>query len=152
MTIARPRYPHLSPTFTSLFVVSIWSVSVMIATPTLLYSTTISYDDDNMETRQVQSSRGFDQLNYCISLISHRKHLRRFACLMVWPDGDPSVSLLDHYYQVLRSYFNFSFLFHKRVKSVWKCVKKTLSIPDWCLNKWMVHSKFIRSLNLLAHL
>ena len=27
---------------------------------------------------------------------------------MVWPDGDPSVSLLDHYYQVMISPFNFS--------------------------------------------
>ena len=24
----------------------------------------------------------------------------RSACIMVWPDGDPSESLLDHYYQV----------------------------------------------------
>lgn len=53
MTIARPRSPHLSLTFTSLFVAVIWSVSVVVAVPTLLYSTTISYDDDNMETRRV---------------------------------------------------------------------------------------------------
>ena len=52
MTIARPRSPHLSLTFTTFFVVSIWAVSVLVAVPTLLYSTTISYDDDNMEKRR----------------------------------------------------------------------------------------------------
>ena len=25
----------------------------------------------------------------------------RTACLMVWPDGDPSISLLDHCYQIV---------------------------------------------------
>ena len=56
MTIIRPRSPHLSLTFTSLFVVTIWSVSVIVAVPTLLYSTTISYDDDKMETRSMKQS------------------------------------------------------------------------------------------------
>ena len=75
MTIARPRSPHLSIKTTSIFLGVIWTVSILVATPTLLYSTTISYGDDA------------DQ--------------QRTACIMIWPDGNPSESLLDHIYQLI---------------------------------------------------
>ena len=52
----------------------IWVVSVLLATPTLVFSTTVLYSEDRQQERH--------------------------ACLMIWPDGDPSVSLLDHSYQV----------------------------------------------------
>ena len=51
MTIARPRSPHLSLGGTSASVSAIWAVSVVVAVPTLLYSTTVSYDDDMMRPR-----------------------------------------------------------------------------------------------------
>ena len=75
MTIARPRSPHLSLLFTSLLVAVIWSVSVVVAVPTLLYSTTISYDDDNMETRRVLMVTRFalNHLQLLHSLISNGK-------------------------------------------------------------------------------
>ena len=63
LTIARPRAPRLSPTLSTASLASIWGVSVVVATPTLLYSTTMEYE----------AGRG--------------RH--RTACLMVWPDGDP---------------------------------------------------------------
>ena len=75
MTIARPRAPHLSIKTTSIFLGVIWTVSILVATPTLLYSTTISYGGD----------------------LDHP----RTACLMIWPDGNPSESLLDHIYQLI---------------------------------------------------
>ena len=53
----------------------IWVVSVLLATPTLVFSTTVLYSEDRQQERH--------------------------ACLMIWPDGDPSVSLLDHCYQVV---------------------------------------------------
>ena len=43
MTIARPRSPHLSKKTTSAMLFLIWTVSVLVATPTLLYSTTVLY-------------------------------------------------------------------------------------------------------------
>ena len=68
MTIARPRSPHLSKKVGCWFLVNmmirltllqttsamlflIWTVSVLVATPTLLYSTTVLYSrtDTNME-------------------------------------------------------------------------------------------------------
>ena len=76
MTIARPRSPHLSKKTTSVMLGMIWVVSIAVATPSLIYSTTVLY-----------SSSSTDQ--------------PRHACLIIWPDGDPSVSLLDHCYQVL---------------------------------------------------
>ena len=75
MTIARPSAPHLSIKTTSIFLTVIWTVSILVATPTLLYSTTISYGDDEDHPRT--------------------------ACLMIWPDGNPSESLLDHIYQLI---------------------------------------------------
>ena len=102
MTIVRPRSPHLSlPGITASLAV-VWSTSVVVAIPTLLYSTTVSYGEEMQRQRQ--------------------------ACIMIWPDGDPrfgsssqtvtrnyflstelseimnqtySVSVLDHYYQVI---------------------------------------------------
>lgn len=74
MTIVRPRSPHLSRPGTTASLVVVWAISVIVAIPTLLYSTTVSYGEDMSRQRQ--------------------------ACIMIWPDGDPSVSELDHYYQV----------------------------------------------------
>ena len=82
MSIARPRAPHLSLPFTSLFLASIWSVSVMIATPALLYSTTISYDDDNMEARQVLSTL---YLHNALHLLDFWHNI--FTDLPVWWSG-----------------------------------------------------------------
>ena len=75
MTIARPRAPHLSIKTTSAILGIIWTVSILVAVPTLLYSTTISYGEDLAQPRT--------------------------ACLMIWPDGNPSESLLDHIYQIV---------------------------------------------------
>ena len=103
MTIVRPRAPHLSLPGTTASLAVLWTISVIVATPTLLYSTTVGYGEDMQRQRQ--------------------------ACLMIWPDGDPrsgssslpklseisffeinlteimnqtySVSVLDHYYQVI---------------------------------------------------
>ena len=51
MTILRPRAPHLSMASTSMFLVSIWVTSIMVAIPTLLYSTTVSYGEDMILSR-----------------------------------------------------------------------------------------------------
>ena len=51
MTILRPRSPHLSMASTSMFLVTIWVTSVMVAIPTLLYSTTVSYGEDMVLSR-----------------------------------------------------------------------------------------------------
>ena len=101
MTIMRPRSPHLSRPGTTVTLVLVWTISVILAIPTLVYSTTVSYGEDMVKQRE--------------------------ACLMIWPDGDPrldsssltdsrydfyimglsetmnqpySVSEWDHYYQV----------------------------------------------------
>ena len=66
LTIVRPRAPRLSTALSTASLASIWGVSVVVATPTLLYSTTMEYE----------AGRG--------------RH--RTACLMVWPDGDPRYS------------------------------------------------------------
>ena len=73
MTIAGPRSPHLSFSVTTSMLATIWTVSIILATPTLLYSTTVLYSEDKNGT----------------------------ACLMVWPDGDPSESWYDHCYQII---------------------------------------------------
>ena len=75
MTIVRPRSPHLSLKSTTSSLAIIWMVSILVAIPTLLYSTTINYEEN----------------------IGHP----RTACLMIWPDGNPSESLLDHIYQII---------------------------------------------------
>ena len=71
----RPQSPHLSLKSTTTSLVIIWMVSILVAIPTLLYSTTINYEEN----------------------IGHS----RTACLMIWPDGNPSESLLDHIYQII---------------------------------------------------
>jgi tachykinin receptor 3 len=75
MSIVRPRSPHLSLKSTTSSLAIIWMVSILVAIPTLLFSTTISYGDN----------------------LEHP----RTACLMIWPDGNPSESLLDHIYQII---------------------------------------------------
>ena len=45
LTIARPASPHLSPTTLAAILASIWSTSLVLAVPTLLYSATIQYSD-----------------------------------------------------------------------------------------------------------
>ena len=72
MTIMRPRSPHLSRPGTTVTLVLIWTISVILAIPTLLYSTTLSYGEAMVSQRQ--------------------------TCIMIWPDGDPrldSSSLTD---------------------------------------------------------
>ena len=72
MTIMRPRSPHLSRPGTTVTLVLVWTISVILAIPTLLYSTTLSYGEDMVSQRQ--------------------------TCIMIWPDGDPrlgSSSLSD---------------------------------------------------------
>ena len=72
MSIARPSSPHLSFGGTMVTLTIIWTVSVILAIPTLLYSTTLSYGEDMVSQRQ--------------------------TCIMIWPDGDPrlgSSSLTD---------------------------------------------------------
>ena len=63
MTIVRPRSPHLSRPGTTATLAILWTISVIVALPPLLYSTTVSYGEDMLRQRQ--------------------------ACIMIWPDGDP---------------------------------------------------------------
>ena len=74
MSVARPESPHLSKKAMGAILISIWMVSIFLAFPTLLYSTTKSYGDSHDITRH--------------------------TCLLVWPDGNSSESLYDHIYQV----------------------------------------------------
>ena len=60
-------------TFT-LSVMAIWSISSGLAMPALLYSTTKTYNNN------ISSST---------------------ACLLLWPDGESYVSLMDHVYQII---------------------------------------------------
>ena len=46
MSIARPSSPHLSFGGTMVTLTIIWTVSVILAIPTLVYSTTVSYGED----------------------------------------------------------------------------------------------------------
>ena len=71
MTVARPQSPHLSKQATGALLIFIWMVSIMVALPTLLYSTTLTYGD------------GED------------------ICLLIWPDGNPPESVYDHIYQIV---------------------------------------------------
>lgn len=58
----------------SLSIIAIWSVSSVLASPALLHSTTKTYS-----TNKTSST----------------------ACLLVWPDGESYVSLMDHVYQII---------------------------------------------------
>ena len=49
MTIARPRSPHLSFSVTTSMLATIWTVSIILATPTLLYSTTVLYSQEAVQ-------------------------------------------------------------------------------------------------------
>ena len=78
MSIARPSSPHLSFGGTMVTLTIIWTVSVILAIPTLLFSTTVGYGEAMVVPRQ--------------------------ACIMIWPDGDPrldSLSLTDARYDLL---------------------------------------------------
>ena len=77
MTIVRPRSPHLSLPGTTASLAVVWSTSVMVAIPTLLYSTTVSYGEEMQRQRQ--------------------------ACIMIWPDGDPRLDSSSQ--TVTRNYF-----------------------------------------------
>ena len=79
LSIVRPSSPRLSFNTTKFTVFIIWFISLFIAFPTLVYSTTISYSGGEGELTQ----------------------FHRTACLMVWPDGNPAESLLDHIYQTV---------------------------------------------------
>ena len=48
-----------------------WAYSCLVASPALVFSTTSPYPGGEAT-----------------------------ACVLVWPDGDPSISLMDHVYQV----------------------------------------------------
>ena len=75
MTVARPQSPHLSKQATGALLIFIWMVSIMVALPTLLYSTTLTYEEGQDMTRD--------------------------SCLLIWPDGNPSESVYDHIYQIV---------------------------------------------------
>ena len=53
----------------------IWTFSSVLASPSLLFSTTNTYHSDDNNTAP--------------------------ACIMVWPDGPQSTSFMDHIYQVI---------------------------------------------------
>ena len=63
-----------SPMVLTIIIVSIWTISSALATPSIMYSTIVTYHEteDNTAT----------------------------ACLMVWPDGPSTESFMDHLYQV----------------------------------------------------
>ena len=50
---------------------AVWAYSCLVASPALVFSTTSPYPGGEAT-----------------------------ACVLVWPDGDPSISLMDHVYQV----------------------------------------------------
>ena len=88
MTIARPRSPHLSIKATTSMLGTIWTVSIILATPTLLYSNTVLYSNDKNRTA-------------CLMVKIFAYIRLNHEDLQVWPDGDPSESLLDHCYQII---------------------------------------------------
>ena len=61
----------------SLAILSIWTISSLVACPSLLFSTTETYHDDEAEDDTAT------------------------ACLLVWPDGPSYASFMDHVYQVV---------------------------------------------------
>ena len=94
-------------------------MSVLLAVPSLLFSTTIDqpqvhlikdqlnlikFDDndnddnfDNDSHDEVINSEPIQK-----SWKSGKNDQGRTACLMIWPDGNPAESLMDHVYQVVK--------------------------------------------------
>ncbi|KRT83801.1 G protein-coupled receptor, partial [Oryctes borbonicus] len=68
-----PLQPRMSKTLSIITIIFIWLASMAIAFPCLLYSTTVIYRYRDKE---------------------------RTACLLIWPDGQPTDSNMDFAYQV----------------------------------------------------
>ncbi|XP_068085170.1 tachykinin-like peptides receptor 86C [Anabrus simplex] len=74
LAIVRPLKPRMSKVSAQVTIVVIWTASLILGSPCLLYSNTIAY----------------------------RHHGRvRTACILVWPDGQPTVSTMDYVYNVV---------------------------------------------------
>jgi len=58
-----------------ILMMSIWTISSVLASPSLVFSTTETYHGDHNDTAT--------------------------ACIIVWPDGPQSTSFMDHVYQVI---------------------------------------------------
>ncbi|XP_065156594.1 tachykinin-like peptides receptor 86C isoform X1 [Atheta coriaria] len=72
--IVHPLHPRMSKVTAVVVIVMIWCLSMALASPCLLYSTTITYRSNKVE---------------------------RTACILIWPDGQPTDSNMDFGYQVL---------------------------------------------------
>ncbi|XP_017781116.1 PREDICTED: tachykinin-like peptides receptor 86C, partial [Nicrophorus vespilloides] len=71
LAIVHPLKPRMSKVFSIFVIFLIWIFSMLLAIPCLLYSTTVTY-------------RG-----------------KRTACILIWPDGQPTISQMDFLYQVI---------------------------------------------------
>ncbi|KAK4882878.1 hypothetical protein RN001_006197 [Aquatica leii] len=74
LAIVHPLHPRMSKTSSLVIIIFIWITSMVSAFPCLLYSTTITY---------------------------RYKNKSRTACILVWPDGQPTDSSMDFAYQVV---------------------------------------------------
>ncbi|KAL1117622.1 hypothetical protein AAG570_003937 [Ranatra chinensis] len=75
LAIVRPLKPRITKCKAQFTILIIWSSSLILAIPCLLYSTTITYK----RFRQNEQT----------------------ACIMVWPDGQPMVSQMDYLYTIV---------------------------------------------------
>ncbi|XP_022919260.1 tachykinin-like peptides receptor 86C [Onthophagus taurus] len=73
LAIVHPLQPKMSKTVSIVVIIIVWSTSMVLAYPCLLYSDTIVYRFKDKE---------------------------RTACLLIWPDGTPTESNLDYGYQI----------------------------------------------------
>ncbi|XP_031336336.1 tachykinin-like peptides receptor 86C [Photinus pyralis] len=74
LAIVHPLQPRMSKTSSLVTIVLIWIASMISGFPCLLYSTTVTYKYRNKS---------------------------RIACILVWPDGQPTDSSMDFAYQVV---------------------------------------------------
>ncbi|XP_073985809.1 tachykinin-like peptides receptor 86C isoform X4 [Rhodnius prolixus] len=72
LAIITPLKPRMSKANAQLAILAIWAASLLLATPCLLYSTTITH-----------------------------KPSGQTACTLLWPDGQPLVSTLDYIYNLV---------------------------------------------------
>merc|ERR1712226_500453 len=81
IAIVRPLKPRMTKTCARIFLVIIWSSSILLSLPTLLYSTiwTFPYKDKTLN-----------------------------VCFLLWPDGPPPLSKYDYVYNIV--YFSLTYL------------------------------------------
>jgi hypothetical protein len=86
-------FPHqpLSPFSSTILLITIWTVSGGLASPTLLFSTTKNYGSEKVYVLLVS----------WVYNMNFRGNLSSSACILIWPDGPASISLMDHMYQLV---------------------------------------------------